>query len=59
MQVMKFLPHGIIDMDIPDGLPQAPKFVAKCVDKINVLFRSKRTARNISKVTEPAAEQKD
>lgn len=41
MQIMKYLPHGVLNFDVPNGLPQAKQFVQKCANSINAMFLRK------------------
>jgi hypothetical protein len=38
MLVFKYLPHGLLNFDMPNGLPQAKFFVLKTIRYLEVLF---------------------
>jgi hypothetical protein len=48
MLVFKFLPHGLLNFDVPQGLPQAKYFVIKTIRYLEIMFL--RQEENIKKV---------
>jgi hypothetical protein len=37
----KYLPHGMLNMAVPNGLPQAYAYEKKSIDLLNELFNKK------------------